>query len=138
MQGGDAGCRGSVDRSRVRHVAQHELDTAARLAKFGFRVVLREADVESTADAYVNDVLADFKWSSSSRTGNIQTQVKKRRDNQGPRFIVDISSSSLAIDEVAPAMQRLCDQYPDRIVTIMVVDRMAMRVVGEEVPQWRL
>jgi Contact-dependent growth inhibition CdiA C-terminal domain len=134
--------RGSVDRSQVRHLKQHELDTARRLANRGFIVVFRQADEESTADAHVNGVRTDFKSSSSDNIRNIRRQITKRRSKQGPCYVLDITASSLVAGQVTAAMQRLCEEFAEEIASIMVVgERGATTVIemaGKEVPEWRM
>jgi hypothetical protein len=135
--------RGGVDRARVRHVKQHELDTADRLASRGFHVVFRRPNDESTADAYVNGVRAEFKWSSSSNPDSIERRITRKRKLKGPRYVLDVTGSPLTISEVALLAQRLCERYPrDGIASIMMVDGSTKPVTiekaGEEVPQWRM
>lgn len=137
--------RGSVDRSQVSHLAQHEIDTANRLASLGFHVVFRQPDELSTADAFVNAVRTEFKWSSSSRPGNIKRQITRKRNLKGPRYVLDTTHSPLPIDRVVALARQLCDEFADgQIASIMVIDQpeatgsVLMQIVGEEVPQWRL
>ena len=135
--------RGTVDRSQVRHIAQHELDTARRLAKLGFDVVFRQPVGQHTSDAYVNGMRAEFKWSSSTNPGNVKRRISRGRKKQGPRYVLDTTESPLAIDQVVSIAQQLCDAFPDdQIATIVVIDELGisgpvlMRIAGEEVPQW--
>jgi hypothetical protein len=135
--------RGGVDRVQVRHVKQHELDTADRLASRGFHVVFRRPNDESTADAYVNGVRAEFKRSSSSNPDGIERRITRKRKLKGPRYVLDVTGSPLAINEVQVLAQRLCERYPhDGIASIMIIDGstepVAIEMAGEEVPQWRM
>ena len=136
--------QGTVDRSQVRHVAQHELDTARRLAKLGFDVVFRQPIGQHTSDAYVNGMRAEFKWSSSTTPGNVKRRISTGRRKQGPRYVLDTSESPLVIDQVVSLAQQLCDTFrDDQIATIVVIDEQGMtgpvfmRTVGGEVPQWQ-
>jgi hypothetical protein len=135
--------RGTVDRSHVRHVAQHELDTARRLATLGFDVVFRQPMGQHTSDAYVNGMRAEFKWSSSPSSGSVKRRVSRGRKKQGPRYVLDVSESPLLIEQVVSIVQQLCDTFPDdQIATIVIIDEQSVsgpglvRTVKEEVPQW--
>lgn len=133
--------RGGVDRTHVRHLKQHELDTADRLASLGFHVVFRAPDDESTADAYVNGVRTEFKRSSSPNPDSIERRITRKRKLKGPRYVLDVTGSPSPISEVVALTRRLCDRYPhDGIASIMVIDGstepVTIVLVGEEVPQW--
>lgn len=133
---------GSVDRSQVRHLKQHELDTAARLARCGFHVVFRRPDDHSTADAYVNGMRTEFKRSSSGNPDSIERRIRRKRKLKGPRYVLDVTDSPLPVSKLTPLMQRLCARFRGEITSIMVVDGstepITVALAGEEVPLWRM
>lgn len=135
--------RGKVDRSQVKHVLQHELDTAGRLAELGHDVTFREpVDPTKTSDAFVGGVRAEFKSPESASRNTIMKAVSKKRYKQGPRFVLDLSRSAMSLDNGEQLARDLVRQYrDDGISTIMVIEkagdgRPQQRIVGEEVPEW--
>jgi hypothetical protein len=81
--------RGSVDRSRVKHVKQHELDTAQRLADLGKDVTFVAAPgTDRVADVEINAIRWELKSPTSSNPNTIRTRLG-RGAQQAVNIVLD-------------------------------------------------
>ena len=114
--------RGSVDRSPVRHVQQHELDTAQRLADLGEHVKFtpapqthRGADVEIGGEAW------EFKSPLSNNPQTIKTLIGKAR-GQAPNVVLDVARTAISTADAEAIARQALHRYPE-IEVIRIIGR---------------
>lgn len=112
---------GTVDRSHVKHVQQHELDTADRLARRGHRVVFRPPDAEGVRSA---DVLLDGKKvelkSPLGDSRNAITQNIRDARRQSNRVVIDLHRTDLDDEQAITWARQAFERYGDiRELTIL-------------------
>ena len=99
-----------------------ELQEAAWLARTGHDVLLRNPDEHkrtdgNTSDSLVDGVTCDFKKVTSSKTKKVVREIVGKLDRQGPMFLLDLSSSSLRLEDVEVKLAKLLDdQYIESIL----------------------
>lgn len=70
--------RGKVDRSKVKHIYQHELDTAGRLADLGEDVIFIPAANSPRPDARLSDGNSyEFKSPNGGNRNTILTAIRQ-------------------------------------------------------------
>ena len=113
MQGGEEPRRGKVDRSRVKHVLKHELDTADRLADLGENVTFVPTADSPRPDAELAD---GHRWEFKSPTGSnrntILTKIRDAADRGKENFVLDMSRSDMPLDQVYDLAQYAVANYP--------------------------
>lgn len=101
-----------------------ELQEAAWLARTGHDVLLRNPDEHkrtdgNTSDSLVDGVTCDFKKVTSSKTKKVVREIVGKLDRQGPMFLLDLSSSSLRLEDVEVKLAKLLDdQYIESILIV--------------------
>lgn len=114
--------RGKVDRSRVAHVRQHELDTAERLAAHGLDVEFRQESSRREADILIDGVRWELKSPEGGGAQTMRNQLRRGR-GQADHLVVDLARTSLdgerAIRDVVeawrlyPSFQRIVVVHKD-------------------------
>ncbi|CAM3742554.1 CdiA C-terminal domain-containing protein [Tsukamurella ocularis] len=107
--------RGKVDRSLVRNVKQHELDTADRIAQLGHDVTFRSTadDSKDTADVLIGGAKWDFKSPTSGSKNTIDKRVTSKIDLQGGNVVLDLSRSPMTWEDGSALVQDLLRRYDD-------------------------
>lgn len=101
-----------------------ELQEAAWLARTGHDVLLRNPDEHkrtdgNTSDSLVDGVTCDFKKVTSSKTKKVVREIVGKLDRRGPMFLLDLSSSSLRLEDVEVKLAKLLDdQYIESILIV--------------------
>lgn len=109
---GDAPEPGRVDRSKVRNVLQHELDTANRVARLGHDVEFRPPDDASdTADVFIGTARWDFKSPTSAARGTIQKRVVQKLRTQGSNVLLDLTRSAMSFEDGIDLVDDLLRRY---------------------------
>jgi hypothetical protein len=99
VQGGEQPRRGKVDRSQARHVKQHELNTADRLADLGDDVTFIPSSGQSKRpDVLVNGVRWEFKSPVSTKRNTVMGDIYDGA-KQCPNIVLDLSRTSMPLDE---------------------------------------
>lgn len=108
-----------------------ELQLAQWLADAGHTVDFRNANAHNATDGKTTDVLLDhelweFKRIESRRAKKIGERIAEKAEKQGPRFVVDMSTST--IDETV-AMQKVAELLDNPFVeeVILIIDGKALR-----------
>jgi Contact-dependent growth inhibition CdiA C-terminal domain len=102
--------RGRVDRSQVKHVLQHELDTAERLADLGELVTFIPAPgTVRVADVEKNGVRWELKSPISSSRNTIVTRLG-RGAGQAAHIVFDLSRT-ITQDEAKETAQEVLRRY---------------------------
>jgi Contact-dependent growth inhibition CdiA C-terminal domain len=118
--------QGSVDRSRVKHVKQHELDTANRLAELGEDVTFIPArGTDRVADIEMNAVRWELKSPTSSNPNTIRTRLG-RGATQAVNIVLDLARTPIAVDEAITIAEQAIERYPQIEV---------IRIIGRETEQ---
>jgi hypothetical protein len=118
--------RGSVDRGRVKHVRQHELDTAHRLAELGEDVVFVAAPgTDRVADIEMGGVLWEMKSPTSSNPNTIKTRLGRGAAQAG-NIVLDLARTPITVGEAIAIAERTIDRYPQIEV---------IRIIGRETEQ---
>lgn len=96
---------GTVDRSQVKHVLQHELDTATVLARNGHNVTFLPATPKSgkEADVLVDGVRFEMKKTTTRKLNTLSSMTRRAR-RQSDRIIIDFSGNS---NDLAPLLGQL-------------------------------
>ena len=122
--------RGSVDRSNVKHVIQHELDTAQRLADLGDKVVFLPAAKDAgrkNPDVMINDEQWELKSPESTKPNTILRRLTRGRQ-QSPRMVLDLARTDIPIEQAIDIARQALARYPE-IESIRVIGRVT--AVGE-------
>ena len=101
-----------------------ELQEAAWLARTGRDVVLRNPDAHkftdgNTSDSLIDGVTCDFKKVTSSKAKKAVREIVGKLDRQGPMFLLDLSSSSIRLEDIEVRMAKLLDDQ--HIESILIV-----------------
>lgn len=117
IQGGDPPRKGKVDRTQVKHVEQHELDTAERLALLGHNVTFRPPIAARREDVLIEGpdgaVAWEFKSPTSSSRNTIMRQITKSMGEQANRWILDINRSDISFEAAEELSSNLIGRYAD-------------------------
>ncbi|MDI9900248.1 hypothetical protein QM716_10315 [Rhodococcus sp. IEGM 1409] len=117
IQGGDPPRKGNVDRTQVKHVEQHELDTAERLALLGHNVTFRPPIAARREDVLIEGpdgaVAWEFKSPTSSSRNTIMRQITKSMGEQANRWILDINRSDISFEAAEELSSNLIGRYAD-------------------------
>lgn len=106
-----SGGTGSVDRSQVPHLRQHELDTAERLALRGHHVVFVPATgVGPTADATIDGQTWEIKSISGSSDDAVARNLRRAK-RQSTSVVLDVTDSSLTDDQVKALVEHYGRRY---------------------------
>lgn len=112
---------GSVDRNRVRHVQQHELDAAERMADLGYHVVFLPCSPgqgRRTPDWLVNG----RTWELKSPTGaGAATIIQMLRRAQCPRVVIDTCRTQLTMMDALTQVDVAFRRYP-RLEAVLLID----------------
>lgn len=108
----DAYPRGSVDRSQVRHVEQHELDSTNRLAKHGYHVefIPTRKDVR-TPDINLNGRPFEMK-SPIGGPSSVPRNLRKGRAQSG-NLVIDTTRSQVSADDAVGLAADAMRRYPE-------------------------
>lgn len=101
-----------------------ELQEAAWLTKTGRDVLFRNPDEHKSTDgntsgSLVDGVTCDFKKVTSSKTKKAVREIVDKLDRQGPMFLLDLSSSSIRLEDIEVRMAKLLDDQ--NIESILIV-----------------
>ena len=124
----------SVDRSLVKSIEQHELDTVGRVAAQGHEVVFRLASDTAgvkTADAFIDSIEWEFKSPQGESLDSIYRVLREGR-KQSPRIVLNLARSPLGTDEVLDAFTHAMDRYADieKVVVITKDGQFIERIRG--------
>ncbi len=114
---------GNVDRSRVKHLKQHELNTAERLAELGHHVVFRPPTGEGReADTDINGVIWELK---SPTGGSVNTITRKIREgaDQSRRVVIDIGRSTVTPDQARLGAEAALARYPGIVDSVWLIGK---------------
>lgn len=112
MQGGEEPRRGRVDRSQVKHVLKHELDTAGRLAALGENVTFVPIADSPRPDAELSDGRRwEFKSPTGSNRNTVLTKIRDAADRGKENFVLDMSRSAMPLDQVHDLARYAVDNY---------------------------
>ncbi len=115
--------RGTVDRSRVKHLEQHELDTAHRLAdNLGYDVTFRPVGATANADAllrgshpahlFQGEQIWEFKSPKGAGPQTIRDLLRKSdQKRQSRRVIIDLARTDLDRSEVERQIAAYFSRY---------------------------
>lgn len=109
MPGEPAG-RGRVDRSQVKHLKQHELDTADRLADLGHDVTFLPRAVIKSADVLIDGVEWELKSPIGALPASILQGLREGR-KQARRVLVVLARSPLSWDDAVAAVDAVFERY---------------------------
>ncbi|OFE16042.1 hypothetical protein BA895_20730 [Humibacillus sp. DSM 29435] len=102
---------GSLDRSDVDHLKQHEIDTAERLMHAGHRIEFIHATGTGTSpDVRLDGELWEFKALSGSSTSTVVTAIR-RGGSQSSRILVDATESGLPLRDILGAVDNALLRY---------------------------
>lgn len=105
--------RGRVDRSRVRHVHQHELDTAERLADLGEDVTFIPTGRDPRADAYLSDGRPyEFKSPTGGNRNTLLSKIDQAAVDGKENFVLDLARSSMPSEDAHELAQYAAGTYP--------------------------
>lgn len=122
VQGAEEPKRGTVDRSQVKHVRQHELDTADRIAELGDDVTFIPAPGDiRIADVEINGQPWELKSPTSSNPNTLTTRLGRGAD-QSPRIVFDLARTNVPTDQALDIARNAVHRYPD-IEQIRVIGR---------------
>lgn len=118
--------RGSVDRSRVKHVRQHELDTAQCLAELGEELVFVAAPgTDRVADIEIGGVRWEMKSPTSSNPNTIKTRLGRGAAQAG-NIVLDLARTPITVGEAIAIAEQAIERYPQIEV---------IRIIGRETQQ---
>lgn len=124
MSGAEKPRRGSVDRSEVRRVRQHELDTAERLADLSENVTFIPSGHDPRPDARLSDGKSyEFKSPIGENRSTILGRLERASRRGKQNFVLDLSRSAVPLAEACDLARYAVDSYPG-------VER--IRLVGRE------
>lgn len=107
--------QGTVDRSAAKHVYQHELDTAEKLAKYGMSTVfIPPAETDATPDATLEGERWEFKKLKGASLSGIQGQIRKARTQAG-KIVLDASDSPLSREEITAKVDATIKRYNEDV-----------------------
>ena len=117
--------RGSVDRSEVKHVYQHELDVAAKLAELGEDVkFLPRPQNDRGADIQVGGEQWEIKSPTSSNRNTIVSRLG-RGVGQAPRLVFSLMRTTISVEDAASMAREALGKYSG-------ID--AIRLIGRDTP----
>jgi hypothetical protein len=120
----------SVDRSQVKHIKQHELDSANRLAELGEDVTFIPAANSPRPDiALSSGGLWEIKSPTGDNHNTILTKVRDAADRGKANFILDLARSPILTVEAMNLARYAVDNYPGVA---------AIRLIGRHAPEWPL
>jgi hypothetical protein len=117
---------GSVDRNRVKHVRQHELDTAQRLAELGEDVAFVAAPgTDRVADIEIGGVRWEMKSPTSTNPNTIKTRLGRGAAQAG-NIVLDLARTPITVGEAIAIAEQAIERYPQIEV---------IRIIGRETKQ---
>ncbi|WP_048890665.1 hypothetical protein [Mycobacterium heckeshornense] len=124
VQGADEPRRGKVDRTAVRNLRQHELDTAQRLADLGDNVRFIAADAAGKApDVEISGQRWEIKSPTSSNRNTLITRLGRGAMQSG-YVIFDISRTSISVNDAISVAREALQRYAGLSV---------VRIIGRDI-----
>ncbi|OHV03861.1 hypothetical protein [Mycobacterium talmoniae] len=115
--------RGHVDRSRVPHLHQHELDTANRLANLGEDVRFIPSGHSPRPDAELSDGKQyEFKSPTGSSRKTTLDRIKRAAARGKENFVLDLARSDMSVEQARDLARYAVDTYPE-VQTIRIIGR---------------
>jgi hypothetical protein len=130
--------RGSVDRSQVRHLKQHELDAANYLADLGHDVEFLPRSDQQGADFRIDDAdIWELKSPESPIRNNVMRRITKGR-GQSANMVLNLARTSIPTEDAKALAENIAGRYVD-INRIWLIGRIEAgrpldEVIGEEGP----
>jgi hypothetical protein len=130
--------RGSVDRSQVRHVKQHELDAATYLADLGHKVEFLPRTDQQGADFRIDDAdVWELKSPESPIRNTVMRRVTKGR-GQSANLVLKLARTSISTEDARALAENIVGRYVD-ISRIWMIGRIEAgqpldEIVGKEAP----
>lgn len=124
---GHTGPRDSVDRTQAKHLRQHELDTAERLAALGDHVRFIPASSDARhADVEIAGIAWELKSPTSSNRNTVITRLG-RGARQSANIVFDISRTPLSIANSIEIARDVLQRYPE-VAVVRLTGRGALDV----------
>jgi hypothetical protein len=118
--------QGSVDRSRVKHVKQHELDTAHRLAELGEDVTFIPVGRSPRPDVELSSGGRwDLKSPVSDKRNTIMGKISDAAADGKANVVLDLTRTSVVIDEALNLARESVRIY---------AGLQAIRLIGRDTP----